>query len=511
MPAARKPNKWKTTFQQMVENSLRNSIALVESNPNAPQSFRPHMDSMTRQIHWGNQFAPELASRLMVAAYPWPARWGLTDTWRDQLEQARPLNRQTQACLADIFQFTGQPERALEIADALFSDPTTPPDEFALLVTRGGGAWLSALVSQGKIIEAEQAAQGLLDRLESDSGQSNSARKAEAQSIVWTHQSSIARRKSNPSLALDLISQAIQKLESEPSIDRSSMSEIIQSRAICHWVGTNYTEALADLDYAEDVSASVNDTIGLCSVHGNRGLFYWSMSEYDKAEVELLEAIRLSEKNRFTYLLMKQVGNLGMVYFNRGNLQKALLYIDREIELAEISNDEYEKALAEGNKAAVQVYTGQPGQALPALLSALQKYTDTGRFEPLVGTLVDLSACHYRIGDLEQSSRYARRALEMARGNNNHSLILIASRVCALTAPAPEALELLTDALQLAERLDHKLDIAGCRIFLAHLTPDPASRISLWAEAAVLLEQIGAARWIEGKHAGDAVLLPLTV
>jgi hypothetical protein len=99
----------------------------------------------------------------------------------------------------------------------------------------------------------------------------------------------------------------------------------------------------------------------------------------------------------------------------------------------------------------------------------------------------------------------------MARGNNNHSLILIASRVCALTAPAPEALELLTDALQLAERLDHKLDIAGCRIFLAHLTPDPASRISLWAEAAVLLEQIGAARWIEGKHAGDAVLLPLTV
>jgi tetratricopeptide (TPR) repeat protein len=509
MPAVRKPNKWKTTFQQMVENSLRNSIALVESNPNAPQTFRPHMDSMTRQIHWGNQFAPELASRLMVAAYPWPARWGLTDTWRDQLEQARPLNRQTQACLADIFQFTGQPEKALEIADALFSDPSIPPDEFALLVTRGGGAWLSALISQGKIIEAEQAAQGLLDRLEADSGQGNSARKAEAQSIVWTHQSSIARRKGNLSLALELISQAIQKLESLKNTDRSSMSEIIQSRAIYHWAGGNYEAALADLDYAQDVSASAQDTVGLCSIHGNRGLLRWSMSEYDKAEAELLEAIHLSEKHRLTYLLIRQVGNLGMVYFHRGDLQKALLYVNREIELTEISNDKHEGELAEWNKAAVQIYAEQPGQALPSLRMSLQKYTASGRFEALVGVLVDLSVCHYRLGDMEPSSQYARRALEMAREKDNPTLVLIALRARALSAP--DALDLLSEALTLAEQHDRKLDIAGCKIFLAHLTPDSASKISLWAEAAALLEQIGAARWIEGKHAGEAVLLPLTV
>jgi hypothetical protein len=80
-----------------------------------------------------------------------------------------------------------------------------------------------------------------------------------------------------------------------------------------------------------------------------------------------------------------------------------------------------------------------------------------------------------------------------------------------LSAPPAEAVDILNHALQLAERLNRKLDVAGCKLFLAHLCPASENRIKLWEEAAAILEQIGAAGWIENKSAGDAILLPLTV
>ena len=518
MCADKKQPKWKNTFRQMVENSLKNSIELVKSNVNTPQVIRPHIDSMTSQIHWGSKLAPQLATRLLVAAHPWPSRWGMMDTWREQLEQAHlglnqhdPLDGQVQACLADIFQFTGQPQKVSEIAESLFTDPSTPPDEFALRVSLAGGAWLSSLVSQGKIIEAEQAAAKLQKRLESNSAQTSPSRRAEALSIILLRQSIHARGKGNLSLALDLISQAIEMLESQNNADRSSMSELIESRAIYYWVGMNYPAALADLEYAQKVIMEADNAIGLSSVHGNRGLVYWSMSEFDKAECEFLEAIHLSEQNKSIYLLMKQVGGLGMVYFNRGDLQKALLYIEREIELAEISNDEHEKALAEGNKAAVLAYTDHAEQALPNLFLALQKHIHTNRFDIQAGTLVDLAVCHYRIGNFEKSSQFAQRAFDLAQSKDNLTLILITLRARALSAPVPDAMVLLTKALELSEQYDRKLDAAGCKIFMAHLVKDNESQTRLWNEAVVILEQIGAMKWIENKSAGDSIVLPITI
>lgn len=518
MPVSRKTDKWKNAFQQMVETSLRNSIALVENNASTPQAFRPHLDSMTSQIRWGNRFFPELALQLVVAAYPWPVRWGRTDSWRDELEQVRgeldashPLHRQSQACLADILQFTGQPEKIPEIAGTLFSDPSIPPGEFVPLVVRAGGAWLSALASQGKVVEVEQAATGLWDQLEAAAGAVHPAQLAKARAIILHHQSIAARRRGDLPQAVELISRAIEELEDRDGFDHSDLIEIIQSRAIYHWVGGNYPAALADLDYAQNISLAADDHVGLCSIHGNCGLVYWSMSEFDKSEVELLEAIQLAERNKLVYLLMKQVGNLGMVYFNRGDLPGALRYIDREFELAEISNDLYEKALAEGNRAAVQVYTDQPERALSSLFSSLQKYRDTERFETLVGVLVDLSVCHYRIGDLERSARFAEQAYQLAQDKDNSGLILIALRARALSAPASEAIGMLKTALDLADQLDRKLDIAGCKIFLAHLEVTHEDRDRLWDEAVSLLKMIGATKWIEDKSAGDAVIPALTV
>jgi len=518
MGANKKQTKWKNTFQQMVENSLKNSIELVKSNVNTPQVIRPHIDSMTSQIHWGSKLAPQLATRLLVATHPWPTRWGMMDAWREQLEQARlgldsfdPLDGQVQACLADIFQFTGQPQKVSEIAEILFSDPSTPPDEFALRVSLAGGAWLSSLVSQEKMLEAEYAANELQKRLESNSAQTNPSRRAEALSIVLLHQSILARRKGSLSHALDLISRAIEMLESHNNTDLNSICELIQSRAIYYWVGMNYPAALEDLEYAQKVSMDADNAIGLSSVYGNRGLVYWSMSEYDKAEQEFLKAIHLSEQNKSIYLLMKQVGNLGMVYFNRGDLPKALLYIEREIELAEISNDEYEKTLAEGNRAAVLAYTDHAEQALPNLHLALKKHINTDRFETLVGTLVDLSICHHRIGDLEKSSQFSQHAFDLARGKDNPSLILITLRARALSIAAPDALDLLTRAFELAEQHGRKLDAAGCKIFMAHLVKDNESQTRLWNEAVIILEQIGAMMWIENKIAGDPIVLPMTI
>ncbi|MBK8618987.1 MAG: tetratricopeptide repeat protein [Anaerolineales bacterium] len=518
MGANKKQTKWKNTFQQMVENSLKSSIELVKGNINTPQVIHLHMDSITSQIYWGSKLAPHLTARLLVAAHPWPTRWGMADVWRVQLEQMHlrldsfdPLDGQVQACLADIFYFLGQSRKVSEIAEAIFSDPSTPPDEFALRVSLAGGAWLSSLVGQEKTLEAEYVAGELLKRLESNSAQTNSSRKAEALAVVLLHQSIFARRKGNLFLALDLISQAIETLERQENIGRSLMSELIQSRAVYYWAGANYPAALADLEYAQYViSMDKDNVVELSSVHGNRGLVYWSMSEYDMAEKEFLKAIYLSEQNKSIYLLMKQVGNLGMVYFNRGDLLKALLYIEREIELAKISNDEYENALGMGNKAAILAYTDHAEQALPGMMSALQKYINTDRFETLVSTLVDLSTCYYRIGDLENSSRFAQRAFDLTQEKDNPVLNVIACRVRALSMPTPDAFELLSITLKLAEQYDRKLDVAGCKIFMAYLTSDSESKTRLWDEAVAILEKIGATKWIENKKPGDPIVLPMT-
>ena len=518
MPAAGNPNRWNETFQQMVEDSLRHSIALVQANANTPQAFHPHMDSLASQLRWGARFAPELAARLTVAAYPWPARWGQADSWRRHLEQAcqglppsHPLHRQALACLADIFQLSGRPEKVVEIAGPLFDDPTVPLEELELLVAQGGGAWLSALTSQGKTLEAEQAVRSLWGRLESAPPRPSLPAQAQARAVLLLHRSTAARRKGDLALALDLISQAIAGLEGQRNADRSSMSELLQSRAIYHWVGADYPSALADLEYAQQVSASAADRIGLCSIHGNRGLVYWSMSAFGLAERELLAGIQLAEKNKWTYLLMKQVGNLGMVYLNLGDLPNALGYIERGRKLAEITGDEYEKALAEGNRAAVQIYTDHPEQALPGLFSTLQKYANTERYETQVGALVDLSICHYRVGDLRASARFAQQAHDLAQTGGVPVLLLIAARARALCAPASQAADLLQQAFQLAERLDRKLDMAGCKLSLAHLAAEHETRLQAWEQAVDILNQIGAAKWVENQPVGAPILLPMTV
>jgi tetratricopeptide (TPR) repeat protein len=518
MNTIRKKSEWKNTFSQMVEGALLFSIGLVEHNINTPHIVRPHLDSIISQLDWGIRLVPQGAARLMVAIHPWPIRWERMSMWHQQLELVLslldahdPLYGQIQACLADIFQISGQSQKVLENVERVFSNPSLSSNEFALLVNLAGGAWLSSLMSLGKTKEAECVAENLIAQLTSHALQIDVCRRLEAHSIILLQQSVLARNKGDISLALRLISQAIEILESRVDINRGAMSEFIQTRAIYHWVAMNYKAALDDLEYAQKLCVDVNNFLGLSSVRANRGLIYWSMSEYEKAEWELREAIQLSEKNKSIFLLMRQTGNLGMIYFNRGDIPKAILYIEREIELAKIANDEYEKTLGEGNKAAALIYSDQAEHALPGLFLALKKYIGAERFETLVGTLIDLSICHYRIGKLEESAHFAQRAYRLAEEKKNPSLTLIAMRARALSLPKDEAFELLTRALEIAEEHERKLDAAGCKLFMSYLAKTPNAKIRLWKDAVAILKKIGASKWVENKKLGDPVVVAITV
>ena len=513
---AHNSSRWGSVFSGLVERSLRTSQALARDNANAPAALRPHLESMLNQVEWGYRLDPALSAALLLQLDPWPARWGLLDLWSTQLERAlhrlpthHPLTSQLSAALADVYCQLGRLEEARQIASELLNDENLAPGNYADLVFRCGGVWVSTLLRLGQMEQARQVSQQLSARLEAAAARISSLQLVNARAVLALQSALIARHQGRHSTAIEIMNSAIRDVAAAQGFDRYFLSDLLENRAVFYWAQSQYQAALDDLQTIQTKYITAEDALLMASLHGNRGLIYWGMHRFSDAEAELHQAIAFTEKSKAIYLLMKQVGNLGIICMSRGDLPNALTYIARQLELAEIVNDDHEKLMAHCNQAITLAFAGHPNLALPELLAAIQNYEKQARTEPLACACLDLATCYYFLGERALSATTAQKAFDLIEKNDYAQLRVIALRGQALNREPAAAREMLQQALSLARENDRRLDEAGCLLWLAHLTLDTLQREAHWQAGVQILTDIGAEQWAQGKSAGDPVFVPL--
>ena len=514
MAKKRTPNQWGDVFQQMVERNLRNSIKLVEENLGKPDVFRTHFESLMSQAQWGYQRSPELSAHLLLAMHPWPARWALIHAWCTQLELAAntpaialPLKRQILACLADVYMVAGLSEKTLAIAEGLFLTPANDPQEYANFVMRAGGAFISSLTSQGRLADGEEALRKMEEYLADHAFLPRTVEFGMACAIVRVQRSIIQRRQRMPDQALVTITDAITQLDQSNPRTHCLLYQIIETRAVFHRAAGNYAAALIDLDDAQR-QISAGENLALSSLHGNRGLCYWSMSRYAEAEQELLLAIAIAEEHKAYSLMSRQIGPLSLVSFCKGDIEMALRRSERHVELANMIGDVSEKTNALANRYCMFIYNNQAAEALPQLLENLHITMAQGHQEWTVLSYFDLVLAYFYLSDFANMTHYAQLAYDLAKSTENKVLELLAMRMLALGLPQRDAIALLLDVLQIARQRERHIDVASCLLFLAHLETDQVQQAQYWHDAQLILEKIGALRWLENKKIGDPILLP---
>ena len=506
-------DKWSSAFQKIVEQNLSNSLVWVVENQETPDKFHPHFDSIISQVQWGFDCCPELSAHLLLSMHPWPARWALLDTWCYQLEAAIknknisiPIRRRVLACLTDVYMIAGLSCRVLDISKELFQLGPEELEEYAKLITFSGGAWISAMISQGKLSQAESTLDEMEQRLLSLNFDELQIQNAAA---VLALQKAILLRHNNRLFeALEILTKVINANSHHNLLNRSLFFELLETRAVFYRAWGDYDAALMDLGELQNNYISTNERLAESSLHGNRGLVYWSMARYDEAEKELLSAIEITEKCKAYPLLSRQLGPLSLIYLAKGEIEKALLFVERQIEIASAINNTSEQNLARANRACMLIYAQRADEALPDLLSSLEEMLVQGQKELTISAHLDLAICYYMLDDKHNSEHHAQQAYEISLQSKNAISQMLAMRTLALTQNESEAIALIDQSLSLAERHGRALDEASCLLYLSQIVSNVDLKKDYRDRATLILKRIGATKWLDTD--GDQVkILPL--
>ena len=506
-------SKWSNTFRDMVEHNLSNSIALVVKNLESPELFQNHFESLMSQVQWGYQCCPEVSANLLLSMHPWPARWALIDSWCYQLELAIGIpdihlstKKQLQACLTDVYLVAGLSQKVIDISKDLFVPGPEDQCEYAKLVTVSGGAWISALISKGKLSQAED----ILQEMEQHLSLANQDPQIQmARAILYLQKAILLRHENKLPDALEMLTAVVDSLSPVNPLTRSIFFEAVETRAVFYRASGNYDAALVDLYELQNKYISDGEQLAQSSLHGNRGLVYWSMANYNDAERELLSAIEITEKHKAYPLLSRQLGPLSLIYLAKGEIEKALRFVERQIEIATITNNHFEKTLACANRSCMLIYAHRANEALPDLLSSLSEMLVQGQKELTISAHLDLAICYYTLGDFPNSRSHAQQAYESSIQGDNKINQMLAMRALALSDDTQESISLLNQALQIAKDNRKVLDEAACLLCLSQIEPNIGLKEKYWTDAACLLERIGAEKWLDGKNIGQPTILPL--
>lgn len=504
--------KWPNAFQDMVEHNLSNSISLVARNLESPEVFQTHFESLMCQVQWGYQYCPEVSAKLLLSMHPWPARWALIDSWCYQLELAIDIpdipfseKKQLKACLTDVYLVAGLSQKVIDISKDLFIPGSEDQCEYAKLVVFSGGAWISALISQGKLSQAED----ILHEMEQHLSSPNQNQQIQmARAILSLQKAILLRHENKLPEALDTLTYVIKSLAPVSPLTRSIFFEVVETRAVFYRASGNYDAALADLYELQNNYISDGEQLAQSSLHGNRGLVYWSMANYKDAERELLSAIEITEKHKAYPLLSRQLGPLSLIYLAKGDIEKAIRFVERQIEITNVTNNLSEKTLASANRSCMLIYAHRAEEALPDLLFSLNEMLVQGRQELTISAHLDLAICYYTLGDMQNSQYHALQAYESSIQGENKINKMLAMRALALSQNAQEATSLLYEALEIAKDNGKLLDEAACLLCLSQIEPIIDLKENYWNEAACLLERIGAEKWLDRKNIGQPTILP---
>lgn len=517
---ANEQQQWADRFARLLRDRLRWAIDHIREQAHQPDRLIEHVESFLHLIGQARDRAEiqPLATELIDALNPWPARWGYGERWIAQLQfAAEDAARRGQGArqakllaeLAALLLIAGRTADAITMSEQaikLAHDYRAP-----LSWSIATEAQLSALRQQGRTADAWQC-------LRAREGEWPSVIVGADQSVQVTAQAHVAfqhvellKIKGEYDHALDLNRQIIADLEALPQADVTVLAEAYSTLGFVYYPQGRYPEALAAIQRALALRVQADDRTLEVSERGNLGLIYLNRGQFAAAEQVFRQMVADTDRLQMRASHMRAIGLLASVTYMRGDLPRALQYDERSIELAEGLNNEYELARSRGHRAAVLLRMGRYAEALPIYEVTTELQRQQGRRMMLFSTLGGLSYCYLKLGQPERATATMQHMQELAAELNRPLFQLAFLRYRAIYEPPRPAAVTLHEALNVARQLQRRFDEAACLLSLSGVVEDITERETLWQAGANILIDCGAETWLAGHSPEDPPALPVSI
>lgn len=262
-------------------------------------------------------------------------------------------------------------------------------------------------------------------------------------------------------------------------------------------------------------ATQLNNPAEIAYVRAQRGEILFYLGEWQQARVDFEESAILERSLGASWSSVYTLLDLGELSLAEGDMATATKYLDQCVAAAEPSEDLQVLRQAQALLALRDVRQGEPEHAIARLLPLGDR---AGQHEHNVTTFLPILANAYlALGDNEQAATIAAQAVERARDEQAHILIVDALQIHALVlgrqGHVAEALTMLDEVLASARAIPYPygegraLTIAA-EILAAH--GDQAQARQRITQALAILQRLGARTDSEHAVRMLATLLPET-
>jgi tetratricopeptide (TPR) repeat protein len=288
-------------------------------------------------------------------------------------------------------------------------------------------------------------------------------------------------------------------------------AQLYDRRSVMLWACGRSQEAVADIQHAIDLFVAEDDLFNAESLNSNLGLVYWSMGELHLAEHYLLRAISYYKHIGAVQFMVPDIGNMGLVELMRGNLARAQEWFEEQISLGRQLEYWSEVYRGVSNLSDVYYYLGDYARVIADHETTQNYYRRRGSREGYGVGKLWVACARHQLGEQEEALDEMRRGLDWCLEYNSQVLELLCRRCLAWFSPPAEREPLLLRSLELARAQKKLFEEAAALLGLAQVAQQEVRRQEYWRAGAAILEQMGAAGWLEG-HTPDAPpFLPMFV
>lgn len=507
--------QWTTHFVRHLHDRLAWTLTYLRQQQTAIHLMSPHVDSLLTLLDWARRqpACHQLFLDMMTALHPWPIRWGHWVAWERKLRFAVQIAEQNSrpSRLAELLEdwagllhYMGRLEEALPVCQQAMCAAEAVGD--ALYFVSAAGTAATTLQSLGRMTEGAALLQMLADHPLLAASEPNALALAQLKLFQLDFQ----RSQGQVQAALESGATALACLQRTTASHPPLWAWAHRNYGLALYANGDYSAATAHLEKARSLFQNLGDQPSAALVNSNLGLIYWAIGNLSAAERVIQEGITTAQQLNAQWRVVKETGNLAIVYLLRGQVQQARSCVDQHLALAERVAAASEIKRAIGNRGIIQLHAGAYTAALQDLNNEIAYLkAQGGSQEGLLVDYVNVSRCYHSLGDETQAQAWANEAYMLAEATNADPLRMLALRCLAECQPTvEEQIAFLQHALTITQALGRRYDEAACRLALAQVITNPAEREEQWVQGSLLLQETGAAAWLEGHSSQSPPHLP---
>lgn len=507
---------WTDFYENQLQRQLAQALLFIRTQAE-PHQLKKHFDSFLVLLRRARSRSDLHIAyiNLVTELHPWPLRWGEWDAWELELQQAIPVlaahqqaaqQAELMTYLAEIQFRTGRLETAVHTSHnaATIAWENGAITAWAAAISRG----IYALNRLGRNDEARQLLTHCEAQLTDTEVGGSELPHLEALGHLLLRRMVFMRYDGIPAVAAKRAQAIIAALSNYSQVDKRLLATLYTDQATMWWATDQYDTAVTSLEKAIDIYTELGDTYEAITTRGNLGIVYWSMARLDEAEAAIRDSLQLAETFNARLRMMNEMGNLCAISFSRGKLVQALSFTERHLALAQEADDAAEINRAYGNRAMALLYLGDYEAALPLLEESIDRLQALGLLQQLAQTYAHLSCCLDGLGRRENATTAVVQAEKLIQNIESPSIQGLILRCRARLASLPEAISLVKCALALARRHSQRLDEGICLLRLAILSSGQ-QQAQFWEEGSILINEIGAEAWLDGRSPQNPPTLAL--